>query len=304
MKNGTPKAILIGVMCIVLAVMAGCSIPSSSKASDTVTVLGKDFTEQDILANIVSIMIAKNTDLKVNTKAFLGGTDVVFKALNSGDGDVYVEYTGTGLVNIMGEQVITDPDKAYEKVKEEFPKKYNIEWLKPIGFNNTYAIAVQAETAQKYNLKTVSDLKAHAGDIVFGTEQEFLERDDGLKGLLKTYDLSFKDVKAMAVGLKYQALTSGKVNAMDAFTTDGLLIKNQLVLLEDDKHFFPPYYAAPIVRSDTLKKHPEIEKVLNQLAGKIDEKAMAELNAKVDEEKRKAKDVAEEWLTTNGLIKS
>ncbi|MBL0385658.1 glycine/betaine ABC transporter substrate-binding protein [Tumebacillus sp. ITR2] len=295
---------LAGTLAVSLAgLVTGCSAVTGSKASDEITVVGKNFTEQDIMANLVGLMLEKNTDLKVKTKSYLGGTDVCFSAMKSGSADVYVEYTGTGLVNIMGEKVMSDSDAVYQKVKNEFPDKYKIEWLNPIGFNNTYAIAVTQETAKQYNLKTVSDLKAHQGEIVFGTEQEFLDRDDGLKGMKSTYGLNFKDVKAMDPGLKYQALTSGKVQAIDAFTTDGQLAKNNLVLLADDQHFFPPYYAAPIVRSEVLKQHPEVGDVLNKLAGKIDEKQMAELNAEVDIEKKKAGDVAEHWLEEQGLVK-
>jgi osmoprotectant transport system substrate-binding protein len=302
-KRVTLKTIMVGVVSLALVVMTGCSILPSSKASDSITVLGKNFTEQDIMANMVGLMLEKNTKLHVDVKSYLGGTDVVFNAMKSGKADVYVEYTGTGLVNIMGEKAVSDPDQAYEIVKSEFPKKYKIEWLKPLGFNDTYALAVRPETALKYNLKTVSDLAKHAGELTLGTEQEFMDRDDGLKGLRKTYDLQFKDVKAMEVGLKYQALSSGKVDVIDAFTTDGLLVKEHLVLLEDDKHFFPPYYAVPVVRSETLKQHPEIQEVLNRLAGKIDEKQMAELNKEVDVDKKKAKDVVKDWLVKKGLIK-
>lgn len=303
MKKGLLGKLGIGVLAISLAALTGCSGLTSSKSADKVTVVGKNFTEQDVLANLTSILIEKNTNLKVTTKSFLGGTDVVFNAVKSGSADLYVEYTGTGLVNIMGQQVINDPDKAYEAVKTQFPQKYQVEWLQPIGFNNTYALAVTQETAKKYNLKKVSDLKAVANTITLGTEQEFLERDDGLKGLEKTYGLKFKDVKAMDPGLKYTALAEGKVDVIDAFSTDGLLIKHNLVLLEDDMKFFPPYYAAPLVRSDTLQKHPELKEVLGKLAGKINERQMAELNAQVDVDKKKAHDVAEAWLKKEGLIK-
>lgn len=303
MKKGMLRKFGVGVLTLAMTAMAGCSSLTSTKASDKVTVVGKDFTEQDVMANMVGLMLEKNTNLKVDVKSFLGGTDVCFNAVKNGSADLYVEYTGTGLVNIMGEKVMSDPQKVYEKVKEEFPKKYQLEWLDPIGFNNTYALAVTQETAKKYNLKTISDLKQHAGSLTFGTEQEFLERPDGLKGLESAYGLKFKDAKAMNPGLKYTALTEGKVDLIDAFSTDGQLIKHNLVLLEDDKHFFPPYYAAPLVRSETLTKHPEIKDVLNKLAGKIDDKQMAILNEQVDVEKKKARDVAEAWLKQEGLIR-
>jgi osmoprotectant transport system substrate-binding protein len=304
-KKGMIRKIGIGtaVIGMMLSLTACSSLTTNSKASDTITVLGKNFTEQDIMANMVGLMLEKNTNLHVNVKSYLGGTDVVFSAIKSGRGDVYVEYTGTGLVNIMGEKTISDPNQVYQTVKTEFPKKYQIDWLKPLGFNDTYALAVKPETAQKYHLKTVSDLVKHENELTLGTEQEFVDREDGLKGLEKTYGLHFKNVKAMDVGLKYQAINSGKVDVIDAFTTDGLLAKDHLVLLQDDKQFFPPYYAVPIVREETLKQHPEIQDVLNKLAGKIDEKQMAELNAEVDVDKKKAQDVAKDWLIKEGLIK-
>lgn len=303
MKKGMLRKFGIGVLALSMTALAGCSGLTSTKASEKVTVVGKNFTEQDVMANMIGLMLEKNTNLNVEVKPFLGGTDVCFNAVKNGSADLYVEYTGTGLVNIMGEKTNSDPQQVYEKVKEEFVKRYQLEWLEPIGFNNTYAIALTQEMAKKYNLKTISDLRQHANTLTFGTEQEFLERSDGLKGLESTYGFKFKDTKAMNPGLKYTALAEGKVDLIDAFSTDGQLIKHNLVILEDDKHFFPPYYAAPLVRSETLKKHPEIKEALNKLAGKIDDKQMAILNAQVDVEKKKARDVAESWLKQEGLIR-
>ncbi|GAA4726866.1 glycine betaine ABC transporter substrate-binding protein [Brevibacillus fulvus] len=293
----------VGALALSLAVLGGCSSLTGSKASEKITVVGKNFVEQDIMANMVGILLEKNTDLDVDIKPFLGGTDVCFNAMKTGNADLYVEYTGTGLVNILGMQADSDSEKVYDTVKAEFQKQYQMDWLEPIGFNNTYALAVTQETAQKYNLKTISDLKEHAGSLTLGSDQEFIERDDGLKGLEKTYGLHFTNTKAMDSGLKYTAISAGEVDVVDAFTTDGQLIKHNLVILEDDQQFFPPYYAAPLVRSDVLQQHPEIKDVLNKLAGKIDDKQMAMLNEKVDVEKQKADDVAEQWLKEQGLIK-
>ncbi len=302
MRKGWLRKIGVGLLALAVAGLAGCSALTSTTASDKITVVGKDFSEQDVLAHLVGILIEKNTDLQVDIKPFLGGTDVCFNAVKNGGADMYVEYTGTGLVNIMGQEAVGDPQKVYDTVKKEFSQKFQLEWLEPIGFNNTYALAVSQETAKKYNLKTISDLKQHANQLTFGTEQEFLERSDGLKGLEKAYGITFKDVKAMNPGLKYQALSQGEVDLIDAFSTDGQLVKHNLVLLEDDKHFFPPYYAAPLVRSETLKKHPELVGVLGKLAGKIGDKQMAKLNAQVDVDRKQAKVVAEAWLKEQGLI--
>lgn len=302
MKKGWLRKVGLAVLSLTMVVLAGCSVLTGMKASENITVVGKNFSEQDILAYLVGIMLEKNTDVNVTVKPFLGGTDVAFQAVKSGNADLYVEYTGTGLVNILNEQVMTDPQQVFDRVKTAFLENYQMEWLEPLGFNNTYAIAVPKEIAEKYSLKTISDLQKHAKDLVFGTEQEFLERPDGLKGLTALYQMQFKDVKAMDTGLKYKAITEGKIQVLDAFATDGQLSKHDLVILEDDKHFFPPYYAAPLVRSDTLKEHPEIRDVLNKLAGKLDDKTMSQLNAQVDVDKKQAKAVAEAWLKENGLI--
>lgn len=301
MKKGIPK---IGVMLLALGLVAltGCTTITSSKSADTITIVGKNFTEQEMLVNLTGVLIEKKTGLKVNMKSYLGGTDVVLNAMKNGNADLYVEYTGTGLVNILGQKAINDPEKAYSTVKSEFLNKYQLEWLQPIGFNNTYALAVTQETAKKYNLKKVSDLAKAANNLTLGTEQEFLERDDGLRGLEKTYGLKFKDVKSMDPGLKYSALAGGKVDVVDGFSTDGQLIKHNLVLLEDDKKFFPPYYAAPVVRSETLKQHPEVGEALRQLAGKINERQMAELNAQVEVDKKRPRTVAEDFLKQQGII--
>jgi len=297
--RGMLKLIMPIFLGVLLIVLAGCS---AVNGKDKVVVVGKDFTEQDIMANLVGILLEKNTNLNVEIKPFLGGTDVCFNAVKNGSADLYVEYTGTGLVNILGMEATSDPDHAYAVVKDEFAKKYKLEWLQPIGFNNTYAIAVREETADQFHLTKVSDLQNHADQLVLGTNQEFLERPDGLKGLEQTYGFKFRDVKAMNVGLKYSAISERKVDVIDAYSTDGQLIKHNLVLLEDDKQFFPPYYAAPLVRQDTLEKYPEIKEVLDKLAGRIDDHEMAVLNAQVDVDKKKAKDVAEQWLREEGLI--
>lgn len=303
MRQGWLRKFGLGALALAITAMVGCSSLTSTKAPNTIKVLGKSFTEQDIMANLVGVMLEKNTDLNVKTTSYLGGTDVVFKAITSGNADAYVEYSGTALMSILNKPVANDPQTVYDTVKSEFDRQYQLAYLKPLGFNNTYALAVTEETAKKYNLKKVSDLKDPANSLLFGTEAEFLERPDGMPGLQKTYGLKFKDIKSMDIGLKYKALTEGQVDVIDAFTTDGQLAKQKLVLLEDDKKFFPPYYPAPVVRNDTLKKYPQIGEVLNKLAGKIDERQMAELNAQVDIEKKKARDVAQAWLKQEGLIK-
>ena len=256
-----------------------------------------------VIFNTSSIITKANTDIKVEEKFNLGGSQVTFNALKSGAADVYVEYLGTGYVNILN---ISEPnsnrEEVYNIVQERFKNDYNIELLNPLGFNNTYAMAITKETAEKYNLKTVSDLAKVAGDLVIGPTIEFPNREDGLIGLEKAYNMKFKQVKPVDGGLRYTALVNNETQVIDAFTTDGLIDKFQLVVLEDDKEFFPPYDAVPIIREDTLKEFPELKDILGKLDGKLTEEKMRKLNYEVDINKRDVKTVAIEFLKSEGLI--
>ena len=231
-----------------------------------------------------------------------GGSQVAFSALNNNDVDIYVEYTGTGLVNILNQPPQSDPDKVYQYVQKEFRKKYDIELLKPLGFNNTYALAVRQYTAKQYHLNSISDLAKVSDKLIMGPTIEFPNREDGLIGLAKTYNMQFKDVKAVDGGLRYTALENHKSDVIDAFSTDGLLEAFQLKVLKDDKNFFPPYYAVPIIKKETLNAHPDLEKAINKLAGKLTDEKMRELNYKVDSLKQSPAKVAKEFLEKEGLI--
>lgn len=291
-------AIVILATLVFIVGVTGCS---SNASSDTIVVGGKDFTEQDIMADMMTLLIEHHTDLKVKKKTWLN-SNVTWNSMKNGEIDVYVEYTGTGLVNILKQKPTTDPQQAYDIVKKEFKEKYNITWLKPIGFNNTYAMAMQKSEAEKRNISTISDLAEQSESLVLGSEQDFIIREDTLPAMNKLYGTKFKSVKSMDIGLKYKALTNGDVDVIDAFSTDGRIPAHDLVLLEDDKNLFPPYYAVPIIRDPVLKDHPELEKVLNQLADKITDDEMQKLNQKVDLERKKSLDVAKEWLEQHGLL--
>lgn len=267
-----------------------------------ITIGSKNFTESIILGNMLADLIESHTDLKVERKLNLGGTQVVFGALNSGDVDLYVEYTGTGLVNILKKETITNPQEVYDIVKREFKEKYDLKWLKPLGFNNTYAIAVRKDTADKYGLKTISDLRKASNELIMGPTIEFSNRPDGLIGLNEKYDLTYKSVSPVDGGLRYTAINNRKSDIIDAFSTDGLLKAFDLVVLEDDKNFFPPYYAVPLITQKTLNKYPELEDVINKLAGRLDDEKMRELNYRVDELKESPENVARDFLIKEGLI--
>lgn len=283
---------------VVALVFAGCAQGDKG----TVVVGSKNFNENIILGEMLAQLIEAKTDLQVERKLNLGGTLVCFNALKKGDLDLYPDYTGTGLMAVLKQPVETDPDKVYNYVQEQYNEKFKIKWMKPFGFNNTYAIALPQETAEKHNLTKVSDLVPLAQDMVFGAEQEFFNRPDGYDGLIQTYGLNFKDTKQFETALKYQATAQGKIDLTDAFSTDGELITYKLKILEDDKQFFPPYFCTAIVRMDTLEKHPQLEEVLNLLAGKISDEEMQQLNYQVAEQEREAKDVVKEFLQEKGII--
>ncbi|PFO04775.1 ABC transporter permease [Bacillus sp. AFS076308] len=301
-KGKTAKRSLIAFAAILLVAAVGFKAYSTAQAEDKIVIGSKNFSEQLILGNMLADVIEAKTDIQVERKLNLGGSQVAFGALNSGDIDMYVEYTGTGLVNILKQPPESDPDKVYNYVEKEFKQKYGIELLKPLGFNNTYALAVRQDTAKEYGLNTISDLAKVSGNLIMGPTIEFPNREDGLIGLSKTYNMAFKDVKAIDGGLRYTALKNHKSDVIDAFSTDGLLQAFNLKVLKDDQQFFPPYYAVPIIKEETLKEHPELKKVLNSLSGKLTDEKMRELNYKVDSLKQSPAKVAKEFLEKEGLL--
>jgi osmoprotectant transport system substrate-binding protein len=277
--------------------LSGCS------KDDTIVIGSKDYTENILMGEIFSQLIEAKTDLKVDRKLNLGGTFVCFEAIKNGDIDIYPEYTGTGLTAQLEMDVISDPDEAYKVVSEEFDKQFDITWLSPLGFNNTYTLAVTDEVYQEYGIETFSDLAKISENLIFGAEHEFFDRQDGYDGLVEAYDMTFSgDPMKMNNSLKYQAIGNGDMDVTDAFSTDGALKQYKLKVLTDDLGFFPPYYVAPIIKNETLEKHPELEEVLNTLGGIIDEDAMTELNYKVDIDGADVATVATEFLQEKGLI--
>ncbi|NYE09673.1 osmoprotectant transport system permease protein [Bacillus niacini] len=301
-KTGkTIKRLVIGFTSIIIVAAGAFTVYSKTSAGDTIVIGSKNFSEQLILGHMLADLVENKTDIEVERKMNLGGSQVAFSAIKNGDIDMYVEYTGTGLVNILKQSPQSNPDKVYDYVKKEFKEKYGIDLLKPLGFNNTYALAVRQDTAQQYQLNTISDLAKVSENMIMGPTIEFPNRDDGLIGLSETYNLQFKDVQAVDGGLRYTALDNHKSDVIDAFSTDGLLEEFGLKVLEDDKNFFPPYYAVPIVKEETLKEHPELKEALNSLAGKLTDEKMRKLNYKVDSLKQSPRKVATEFLKEEGL---
>lgn len=293
------KLSILGI-CLVLGLalmISGCG------QEPDLTVGSKEFTESHLLAHMMASLIEENTDLTVERTVGLGGTEVNHQALLRGDIDLYAEYTGTGLMAILGEDPMDDPDEVYEFVSQKYADEMELKWLEPFGFNNTYTLAVRQEMADEMNLRTFSDLIPVSDELTIGATHEFLERDDGYGGLRVTYEgMEFGDTADLDPGLMYMAVANEDVDVISAFATDGRIPAFDLAVLEDDKGFFPPYYAAPVIRMETLEDYPELEDVLNQLAGLVDDDTMAELNYKVDEDGEREIVVAEDFLRENGLI--
>ncbi len=301
-RRKAQKVILGLASLLVAAVFLFTSVGNVSKNARTISVGSKDFTEQEILGNMVADLIEDRTDISVNRKLVLGGTQVCNSAIQTGDIDLYVDYSGTAYGDILKNPPISDMDEVYETVKKEYKEQFDLEVLKQMSFNNTYTLAVSQKMAEEYNLNKISDLAPLAGTITSGTTFEFLNREDGLPGLQRAYGFQIEKTLALDAAPRYTALEKGEVDVIDAFLTDGLLKKFNLKTLEDDKNFFPPYYAIPIIRADALEKFPEVSGVLEELAPVLTNDIMAELNYKVDELQQSPADVARDFLKEKGLI--
>ncbi|HUT58203.1 MAG TPA: glycine betaine ABC transporter substrate-binding protein [Phycisphaerae bacterium] len=304
--SGPVKAgILVGV---IVAAMAIAVVVALTRSRPDIVIGGKDFTEQSILCEMMAVLIEENTDLKVGRKLFLGGTMVCFNALTGGDLDLYAEYTGTGLVNILKQPAVNDPNEVYRTVRDRFEQQYGLMWMQPFGFNNTYTLTMRRAQAEELGIKTFSDLAAHLrrpeGKAVRGGfTAEFIRRPDGYKGLVQAYDLRFAgEPKQFDPGLMYKACADAEVDVICGFATDGRIAAYNLFVLEDDKKFFPAYYAAPLVRKATLAKFPRLQELLNRLAGRLSNQTMQKLNLQVDKGHRRPRDVAREFLVSAGLI--
>lgn len=302
-KSRKTHKVILGMVAALLAVMFVSNwVGSLDKADKTITVGGKDYTEQFVVVHLISDMIEDRTDIKVIRKDNLGGTQVLFGATKSGDVDMYLEYTGTIYGDTLGYSPNSDMVEVYDISKKELKEQFDIDLLKQFNFNNTYILAVRPETAEEYNLSTVSDLALIADRLTIGSSLEFLNREDGIIGLEKHYGFNFGNEVGINGANKYLAIDNRETDVTDAFSTDGLLKKFELVELEDDKNFFPPYFAVPLMRSGLLDEHPEIEDVLNELGEVLTNEIMVELNYQVDELQRQPRQVANEFLKEQGLI--
>ncbi|MGD1910929.1 MAG: glycine betaine ABC transporter substrate-binding protein [Rivularia sp. (in: cyanobacteria)] len=294
------KFLTLLVVCLCLGV-AGCNVTSASGGGDIV-VGSKNFTEQTILGELLAQQIEATTDLKVGRRPQLGGTFICHSAIVAGEIDAYIEYTGTAFTAILEQKVINDPRKVYNLVKLAYSKQFNVELMEPLGFENTYAMIIRGEDEKEYNIKTISEAAKYSPKWGIAFSYEFGEREDGFPGLSKAYDLQFKQSpKIMDGGLLYRALTQKLVDMVAASSTDGQIARLGLVVLEDDRKYFPPYEAVPIIRKETLKKYPQLKKPLSQLDGILTTNEMQQLNYQVEGELRDIKEVVREFRKSKGL---
>jgi osmoprotectant transport system permease protein len=279
-----------------------CLISMPAWASDTIVVGSKNFMESRLLAEMFAQLIEARTELTVKRQLGLAGTQVCFEALKTGGIDLYPEYTGTGLVTILGEAPMNEPTAVLNRVRAQFLEKWNLWWIAPLGFDNSYALALRRDQAQALGLRTISDVIQIAPTLKAGFGYEFIKRPDGLPGLQRIYGLQFKEVVGMQETLKYQATANGDVDLLDVYTTDGRLSVYDFLVLEDDRHFFPPYDATALVRGETLKRYPELASVLSLLTNALNPDRMRKWNLRVQEHGQPVPQVAREMLQDLHLL--
>ncbi len=267
-----------------------------------VVVGSKNFTEQSVLGELIAQQLETRTHLTVERRFYLAGTYICQQAILSGRIDIYPEYTGTALTAILKEKPGGSREHVYDAVRSSYAKKFGLAVGPPLGFNDTFAIEIRGEDARRLHLKTISQAAAYTPGWRAGFGYEFMERPDGFQGLASTYNLHFAaPPRIMDLGLLTRALKDRQVDLIAGNTTDGLIPALDLFVLEDDRHYFPPYEAVPIVRQEILTMHPEIEQALNELAGKISDDEMRRLNYAVDGEHRDVKEVVRQFLHQKGL---
>ena len=282
----------------VSAGIAGCT------REDPITVGSKNFTEQVVLGEIVAQHLEHRLVRRIDRKLNLGGTMLAHQALVRGEIDLYPEYTGTALTTILKLPPTSDPASTTALVRGEYQSRFGLQWMDPLGFNNTFAMVVRGDEARKYKIATLSDAARYAPGWTLGVGYEFQQRPDGLAGLLKTYHLPVHGTpKTMDLGLLYKALEQGQVSMVAGNATDGQLSVLNAVILQDDQHYFPPYDCGFVVRPEILKDYPALQQALGELVGRFSDQTMRKLNHQVDGEHRPVREVAEQFLRETGLLR-
>jgi len=290
------RALLIIFTLIICATLSGCS-----KKQDSLTIGSKDFTEQYILGNMLALYIEANTNINASLMSDMA-SDVIFSALRNGVIDIYIDYTGTIYGYHFSQRETLSPEEIFDISSWTIAENYGLYMFDPLGFNNTYQLAVRRDTAELYGLRTISDLAEVSSGLIFGGSAEILNRTDGIPNLKRVYGLSFKSEVAVDGAARYIAITTDEIQVAEVFSTDGLLLSYDLVVLEDDLNFFPPYQGVIIVRGEVIEKHPEIRALFADLSGLISDNAMRDLNYRVDVLGETPYSVAERFLKLNNLI--
>lgn len=287
---------------VLITTIASCSATQTGSNSRGDLVIGaKAFTEQDVLGELLAQQIEAKTGLKVVRRLQLGDTLVCHNALLSGQIDLYPEYTGTAFSTILKQKTLGDVKEVYRQVKEVYAQKFNLAVMPPLGFQNTFAMVVRGDMARSLNIKTLSQAAQYVPQWQAGFGYEFTERQE-YANMVKTYDFKFiKAPRLLNLGLLYRALLQKQVDLVAANSTDGQMTRSDFVILQDDRHAFPPYEAAAIVREATLQKYPQVRTALEQLAGKISPDEMQHLNYLVDGELRDIKDVVQAFRQSKNL---
>lgn len=295
--HGSAFAALIGLIFFCLA------LSSCESHSNRIVIGTKNFTESLILGELLAQQIEAHTNLKVERRFYLAGTYICQQAILAGRIDIYPEYTGTALTAILKEKVGGDKDEVYRRVKEEYESRLGLTLGPPFGFNNTFAMEIRGEDARRLHLKTLSEATVFAPQWRAGFGYEFMERPDGYAGLAATYRLHFAaPPRVMDLGLLAPALKNHQIDIAAGNATDGLILAFDLFVLEDDRHYFPPYEAVAVVRKQTEFEHPEVAQAVAELGNKISDHEMQQLNYALDGQHRDVKDVAREFLRSKGLV--
>ena len=288
------RTFLAGALVLVL----GC------RRSGSITVGSKNFTEQLVLGKLLTQMLEAFGLHPIDRRFYLAGTYIAQQALLSGRIDMYVEYTGTALAAVLKEKPSSDPKQVFATVQREYARRFDLQVMPPLGFDNSFAIVMRGDDARR-KVRTLSQLATIAPQLRMGVGYEFMERPDGYKGLVSTYGLKFAEPpRVMDLGLLYRALESRQVDVAVGSNTDGLIAALGLVVLEDDKHYFPPYEAVPIVRRQTLERYPQVREVFSHLTGRLSAEEMRQMNYAVDGQKKDAAVVVRNFLRSKGYFKS
>lgn len=301
MKTFKSRIAVLLTMTMVLLAFTACG---SSEETKPVQIATKPMTEQYILGEMLRMLIEEKAGYPVEiTKGVGGGTSNIHPAMEKGEFDLYPEYTSSGWMMVLEHETkgVSD-EEMFEQLKSEYSENYGMTWVGLYGFNNTFAIAVSKKTADQYKLNTGSDLANVSDKLVFGGNPDYIERPDGFEALCKSYGYKFKDVKDIDIGLKYKALEQGDIDVTNGFTTDAQLSRDDVKVLEDDKHYQANYFCSTVVREDALERYPKLEEVLMLMDGILTDREMAALNDQVENQGKTDVEAAKAFLVEKGLL--